>query len=159
MTRELTDAEVLATTEEMLAILREPDPDPMLFGLLYALPLSGRNLTKLLGAVATTAGTATLQAAGVDLDDPAERARFSVRTRTSMPADDTPGFEMAAGELVNLGCAFVLADDDADQVEALQAAANRVVARGPEFTFLTLGAALAHIRRLLHGDTRGVIRT
>ncbi|MFI6424760.1 hypothetical protein [Promicromonospora sp. NPDC050880] len=159
MTRELTDAEVLATTEEMLAILREPDPDPMLFGLLYSLPLSGPNLAKVLGAVGTTAGMATLQAAGVDLDDPVERARFSVRTHTTMPADDTAGFELAAGELVNLGCAFVLADDDFNEAGALAAATNRIVARGPEFTFLTLGAVLSHIRRILHGDTRGVIRT
>lgn len=159
MTRELTHAEVLATTEEMLTILREPDPNPALFGLLYSLPLTGTNLSKLLGAVACTAATATLQAAGVDLDDPAERARFRVRTRTAMPAADTAGFELAAGELVNLGCAFILTDDDVDQAEALAAAANRVVARGPDFTFLTLGATLAHLRRLLHGDTRGVIRT
>jgi hypothetical protein len=159
MTRELTNDEVLATTEEMLAILREPDPDPMLFGLLQALPLTSANLTKVLASVATAAATATLQAAGVDLDDPAERARFSVRTRTAMPVDDTAGFELAAGELVNLGCDFLLADDDADQAEALRAATQRVVARGPAFTFLTLGASLAHLRRLLHGDTRGVIRT
>lgn len=158
MTRELTDAEVLSTVEQMLAILREPDPDPDLFGLLYALPLSAANLAKLLGAVATTAGTATLQAAGVDLDDPVERARFSVRTRTTMPAADTAGFELEAAELINLGCAFVLADVDLVQVQALAAATNRVVARDPEFTFLTLAAMLTHLRRLLHDDTRGVIR-
>lgn len=159
MTRELTNAEVLATTDELLTILRKPDPDPALLDLLYALPPSGANLTKLLAAVAITAGTATLQAAGVDLDDPAERGRFRTRTHTAMPVDDTAGFELAAAELVNLGCAFVLADDDDDQADALAAAANDVVTRGAEFTFLTLGAELSHLRRLLNGDTRGVIRT
>lgn len=158
MTRELTNDEVLAITKRMVTILREPDPDPMLFGMLYEVPLTAVNLTKLLGAVATTAATATLQAAGVDLDDPLERASFSVRTRTTMPADDTARFELAAGELTNLACLFVLADDDAAQSAALQAAAERVVAGGREFTLLTLGAMLKHLRRLLNGDTRGVIR-
>jgi hypothetical protein len=159
MTRALTNAEVLAATDEIVTILRKPDPDPALLDLLYALPLSGANLAKLLAAVAITAGTGTLQAAGVDLDDPAERARFRTRTRTAMPVEDTAGFELAAAELVNLGCAYVLADDDSDRADALAFAANDVVARGADFTFLTLGAALSHLRRLLHGDTRGVIRT
>lgn len=159
MTRNLTTDEVLAIVEEMLTILREPDPDPMLFGLLYKLPLSVPNLIKLLAALATTAGSATLQAAGVDLDDPAERSRFRVRTHTLMPLDDTAGFERAAAELVSLGCTFILIDEDAEHAASLEDATTRVVERGPEFTFLTLGATLAHLRRLLHGDTRGVIRT
>lgn len=158
MSHELTNAEVLAITQRMVTILRDPDPDPMLFGLLYEVPLTAANLTLLLAAVATTAATASLQAAGVDLDDASERAAFTVRTRTTMPADDTAGFELAAGELTNLACAFVLADDDAAESAAVQAAAERVVTRGREFTLLTLGAMLTHLRRLLNGDMRGVIR-
>lgn len=158
MTHELTNAEVLAITQRMLAILRAPDPDPMLFGLLYEVPLTAVNLTKLLGAVSTTAATATLEAAGVDLDDAHDRATFSVQTRTTMPADDTAGFELAAGQLTNLACAFVLADNDDAEAAALQAAAEHAVARGREFTLLTLGAMLTHLRRILNGDMRGVIR-
>lgn len=158
MSHELTNAEVLAITQRMVTILRDPDPDPMLFGLLYEVPLTAANLTLLLAAVATAAATASLQAAGVDLDDAGERAAFTVRTRTTMPAADTAGFELAAGELTNLACAFVLADDDAAESAAVQAAAERVVTRGREFTLLTLGAMLTHLRRLLNGDTRGVIR-
>lgn len=163
MTRELTNDEILATTGEIVAILRRPDSDDSaLHDLLLAFPLSGKNLSNLLGAVATTAATATLQAAGVDLDDPAERAHFGVRTRTALPPEDTATFELAAGELINRGCAFILAPDfpgDLDEVVSLGDAANGVVARGPEFTFLTLSAMLGHLRRLLHGDLRGVIRS
>lgn len=159
MSREMTDDEVVAVVEALVGTLREPDPDPVLFQILYTVPLSPLNLTKILGAVATAAATATLQAAGVDLDDPADRARRWVRMHTIMPADDTADWEKSAGELVAVACAFVLASDEhnADRAQALADASSLVALRGSEYLFRTLAATLAHIRRLVHGDTRGVV--
>lgn len=163
MTRELTEDEILATTEEIVRILRRSssaaDDDGALFALIQALPLTAGNVSKLLGAVATTAATATLEAAGVDLDDPDKHVHYDVRTRTTLPPEDTATFELAAGHLVNLGCAFILAPDDRDtaEVAALADASEDVVSTGIEYAFLTLGAMLGHLRRLLHGDFRGVM--
>lgn len=159
MTREMTNGEVIAVVEVLVGSLREPVPDPVLFQILYSVPLSPTNMAKILGVVATTAATATLRAAGVDLDDPADRARFGVRSHTVMPPDDTPDWEKTAGELVAVACGFVLTDPDpdSDQAQALADACSLVALQGPDYLFRTLAATLAHLRRLLHGDMRGLV--
>lgn len=155
MTKKMTNDQVLATVGDLLAVLRQPDRDPLLFAILESLPLTPDTLVKLLTVLASRAGQMTLDVAGVDPRDMTGR----VRTMYALPADDVSAHTKAGAELIRLGCNLLLVEDDADEAAgALDDAATATVNRGPEHTFLVLAEILGHIRRLIHGDTRGVIR-
>jgi hypothetical protein len=159
MTRQMDNREVIEVIGQLLEVLNEPDPDPFLFQILETLPLNTGNVTRILSALAVRAGGMTLQAAGVDDD---HTARVSLVFK--IPADDISDHCKTAADLVRLACDFLLAaapvDDTAvdEPARVLNEAVATVVARGSEHAFLVLGEVLGHIRRLLVGDTRGVIR-
>jgi hypothetical protein len=144
----------MATVGDLLEVLRRPDRDPMLFAILESLPLTADTLVKLLTVLASRAGQMTLDVAGVDPRNMTGRAR----TQYALPADDVSNHTKTASELIRLGCNFLLAEDAGQAALELEDAVTAAVAWGPEHTFLVLGEVLGHIRRLIHGDTRGVIR-
>lgn len=157
MTSKMTHEEVLATVGDLLEVLRQPDRDPMLMAILESLPLTSDTLIKLLTVLASRAGQATLEVGGVDPRSMTGR----VRTQYALPAEDMSDHAKTGGTLIVLGCNFLLAEGAAAEIEAasvLDDAVTAAVARGPEHTFLVLGEILGHIRRLITGDTRGVIR-
>lgn len=157
MTNRLTNEQVVATVGDLLEVLRQPDRDPMLIAILESLPLTSDNLIKLLTVLASRAGQATLEVAGVDPRNMTGR----VRPQYALPAADMSDHAKTGGTLIGLGCNFLLAEGAAAEIEAasvLDDAVAAAVARGPEHTFLVLGEILGHIRRLIDGDTRGVIR-
>jgi hypothetical protein len=155
MTDKMTDDQVLATVGDLLEVLRQPDRDPMLFAILESLPLTADTLVKLLTVLASRAGQMTLDVAGVDPKAMTGR----VRTQYALPDDDVSNHIKTAAELVRLGCNYLLAEgDEGVAALALDDAVRTAVGRGPKHTFLVLGEILGHIRRLIHGDTRGVIR-
>jgi hypothetical protein len=154
MTGTLTDEKVLSIVDEMVGILRQPDPDPLLWHILDGLALTTHDVAQIIGAVAIAAGNMSLQAAGVDAS--AERVRLMYQ----VPSDDVPDWEKAAGALLTEAANFMLATGDEAEAHA-DALANRAAAiatHGTEFALRTLGAQLAAIRSLLMGDTWGVIR-
>lgn len=155
MTSRLTNEQVLATVGDLLEVLKTPGRDPMLVAILESLPLTSDNLIRLLTVLASRAGQMTLDVAGVDPRSMTGR----VRPNYALPADDVSNHAKTAGLLVSLGCNFLLAEgDEGVAALALDDAVTTAVARGPEHTFLVLGEVLGHIRRLIDGDTRGVIR-
>uniref|UniRef100_UPI003F4909CF hypothetical protein n=1 Tax=Promicromonospora sp. CA-291202 TaxID=3240016 RepID=UPI003F4909CF len=158
----MTDEDVAAVTDQMIAILRDdPDPDPMLFGVLEPLPLTGLNLTKIMVTLAIADAGMSFRTLGIDLDDPAERADVTVvNLGFHLPADDVPDFEKAAGELLVLAAEFLLMDVEQGEAQgnALAKRTAEIVETGPEFAFWTLTSTLSHMRALLWGDTSGVVR-
>lgn len=154
MSHQLSDIEVLDVIGQMLEALKQPDPDPMVFRILESLPLTRENVTSLMGALACSAAGITLEAAGINDGD---MARISLIY--ALPPEDISDHHKTAAELVRMGCDFLLAPDgDEGPAQVLNMAVVAAVGRSPVHTFLTLGELLAHIRRLLVGDTRGVIR-
>lgn len=154
MTRQMSNTEVLDAIGQLLEVLNRPDPDPELWQILGALPLTSRNVTSLIDALAVHAGSMTLQAAGVD---DGATARVSLMYR--LPPADVSDHCKTAAELVRMGCDFLLAyPDDEEPSRVLNLAVAAAVRRSPEHAILVLGEVLGHIRRLLVGDTRGVIR-
>lgn len=153
-THEMSNIEVLDVIGQLLEKLTQPDPDPdLLSRILESLPCDCATFTRLLGALAVRAGSITLEVAGVDMS-----AAVEVELVSFMPADDVSGFTKTAGELVRMGCDFLLAaGDDDPPAQALNEAAHAAAHRGPEFAFLVLSELLGRIHRLLRGDTREVI--
>lgn len=157
MTNKLTNDQVLATVGDLLEVLRQPDPDPMLMTILESLPLTSDTLIKLLTVLASRAGQMTLDVAGVDPRSMTGR----VRPQYALPDADMSDHAKAGATLLGLGCNFLLAEGAEAEEEAasvLDAAVTAAVARSQAHTFLVLGEILGHIRRLIDGDTRGVIR-
>ncbi|MEU4386612.1 hypothetical protein [Promicromonospora sp. NPDC023805] len=157
MTAKMTNEQVVATVGDLLEVLRQPDRDPMLIAILESLPLTSDTLIKVLTVLSSRAGQMTLEAAGVDPRNMTGR----VRPQYALPADDMSDHAKTGATLLGLGCNFLLAEGAAAEMEAassLDAAVTTAVARGPQHTFLVLGEILGHIRRLIDGDTRGVIR-
>ena len=153
MTRILSNEEVLDVVERITDVMSGPG-DVDVYPILDPLPLTSDNVIRILSALTVAAAAATLTAAGID---PAETTA-RVRANYAMPADDIPGFAKEAAQLVTMGCDFLLAHHDDLANDALIRAVTHVVtAHGPEFAFLAMGEVLACIRRLLHGDTRGVL--
>jgi hypothetical protein len=155
MTNKMTNEQVMATVGDLIEALRQPDRDPKLTAILLSLPLTSETLIKLLTVLASRAGQMTLEAAGFDPRDTTGR----VRPQFALPADDMSDHAKAGAALISLGCNFLLAEDDEGEAAlALDRAATAAVARGERHTFLVLGEILGHMRRLIDGDTRGVIR-
>lgn len=157
MTNKMTNNEILATVGDLLEVLRQPDLDPMLVAILESLPLTSDTLVKLLTVLASRAGSMTLEVAGVDPRNMTGR----VRPQYALPDADMSDHAKAGATLIGLGCNFLLAegaDAEEEAARVLDAAVTAAVARGQAHTFLVLGEILGHIRRLIHGDTRGVIR-
>lgn len=155
MTRphQMSNAEILLTLGELLEKLQQPDPQAEVTRILESLPCDCSTFTRLIGALAVRAATITLEVAGVDRSGTVE-----VELVANMPPDDIPGFAKAAGELVRLGCDFLLAAGDDDPAsQALNEACHAAAHRSPEFAFLVLNELLGRIYRLLRGDTREVI--
>jgi hypothetical protein len=152
---QMSSTEILLTMGDLLEVLKQPDPDANVNRILGSLPPTCGTFTGLLGALAVRAASMTLDIAGIDTSRPVR-----VELVSNMPADDIPGFAKTAGELVRLGCDWLLVPPDGDEpaAKALNEAAHAAAHRGPESTLLVLGELLGRIRRLQHGDTREVIR-
>lgn len=162
MTRTLTDEQVLSLIDEMVGILRDPDPDLLLFHILDGLALTTHDVAQLIGAAAVAAGNMSLQAVGIDAA--AARAAGNqerVRIMFQVPADDVPDWDKAAGALLVEASNFMLASGpEADaHADALADRTAAIANHGLEFALRTLGAELGCIRSLLTGDTWGVMRT
>lgn len=161
MTSTLSDEKVLSIVDEMVGILRDPDPDPLLWHILDGLALTTHDVAKIIGAAAIAAGDMSLQAVGVHAAAVRDRGDSErVRLMYQVPPDDVPDWEKAAGALVVEASNFMLASGpEADaHADALAARAAAIATHGLEFALRTLGAELHCIRALLEGDTRGVIR-
>lgn len=161
MTRTMSDEDIAAVAEQMITILSDPDPDPMLFGVLESLPLTKLNLTKIMLTLAVADAGMSFRALGIDLDDPTARADVTlVNLGFHLPPDDMPDFEKAAGELLVLAAELLLMDVERSEAQgkALAKRTAEIVEKSPEFAFWTLSATLSHMRSLLWGDTRGVER-
>ena len=146
------DSEILATVQEMLHVLAQPDPDPELFRILESKPLSTMYVTKLIGATAVAAAGMTLKASPVPRADVT-----AVHVGYNAHPDDIPGWQKDSADLIALACDFLLTSDDDGQAQALQAACLTLAQRDPQYALLALADLLAHMRRLLEGDTRGVV--
>jgi len=161
VTRTLTDEQVLSLIDEMVGILRKPDPDPLLWHILDGLALNTHDVAQLLGAAAVAAGNMSLQAVGIDAAAVrAAGAQERVRIMFQSPADDVPDWDKAAGALLVEASNFMLASGPESDAHA-DALANRTAAiatHGMEFALRTLASELGCIRSLLMGDTWGVIR-
>jgi hypothetical protein len=155
MKPKMTDEQVMATVGDLLEVLRQPDRDPMLVAILESLPLTSDTLIKLLTVLASRAGEMTLDVAGVDPRSMTGR----VRAQYALPAEDVSNHTKTSAALISLACNYLLAEDHQHEAAVyLHDAVTAAVGRGPEHTFLVLGDILGHIRRLIEGDTRGVIR-
>lgn len=161
MTGTLSDEKVLSIVDEMVGILRAPDPDPLLWHILDGLPLTAHDVAKIIGAVAIAAADMSLQAVGIHTGPARDQGVDQIRLMFQVPPDDVPDWEKAAGALVVEASNFLTANPGQDADAHADALANRAAAiatHGLEFALRTLGAELHCIRALLHGDTRGVIR-
>lgn len=153
-TRTMTEAEVRETVDAMVAVLREPEPNVELFGILYRKPLNANNMCKLLGALAIRDAQMTFQSVGLD------RSHVDrVELTTFAHPDDLPDWSKASGALLVDACSFVLVDavTGVDELAALMATVHAIVDRGPEFTFRCLTDVAAHMRSLIRRDGRGVV--
>lgn len=162
MTSTLSDEKVLSIVDEMVGILRDPDPDPLLWHVLDGLALTERDVAKILGAAAIAAATLSLRAVGIDVAAARTGSdQERVRLMYQVPADDVPDWEKAAGALVAEASNFMLAASGPECDAHADALANRAAAiatHSHEFALHTLGAQLGAIRSLQMGDTWGVIR-
>lgn len=161
MTRTMTDEKILSVVDEMVGILSQPYPDPLLWQIVKRLAPTSHDIAELIIAVAAAAGSMSLQAIGID---PAAASAAGnqerVRLMYQVPADDIPDWEKAAGALITEATNFILtsgADADA-HADALMNRAAAITNHGTEFALRTLGAELGSIRQLVMGDTWGVIR-
>lgn len=155
MRHAMSNVEVIDAIGRMVAVLNEPDPDPEIWDILMSLPLDSHNVRRIVGAMAVRAAGMTLEAAGLDTGTETGR----VRLLYAIPPDDISDHAKAAAELVRLGCDFLIASpDDEAEAEKLQDVVWQVVHRGPAHAFLVLGEIMGHIRRIVMGDLRGVIR-
>ena len=161
MTGTLTDEKVLSIIDEMIGILREPDPDPLLWHILDGLALTAHDVAKIIGAAAIAAAEMSLQAVGIHPGSARDQGVEQIRLMYQVPLDDVPDWEKAAGVLVVESANFLTANPGGEANAHADALANRAAAiatHSLEFALRTLGAELHCMRALLEGDTRGVIR-
>jgi hypothetical protein len=152
--RAMSESEVRETIDAMVAALREPEPNPDVFRILYGKPLNAANMQKLLGSLAIRDAQMTFQSVGL------ERTHVDrVALQTFRHPDDLPDWNKASGQLLVDACTYVLVDAQTgvEELAALLVSVNGIVARGPEFTFRCLTDVLAHIRSLINGTGQGVV--
>ena len=154
--REMSEPEVRETIEAMVDALREPEPNPDVFRILYGKPLNAANMQRLLGTLAIKDAQMTFASVGLD-----RRHVDRVALKTFVHPDDLPDWNKASGQLLVDACSYVLVDarTGVDELAALLVTVNGIVARGPEFTFRCLTDVLAHIRGLINGTGHGVVMT